>query len=177
MHFAPAKPRWRPLPVSPAFLISSGVSVSGQSRRLQLALAPETDRVTHVDSGVEAPDDSYPVEFKGMESLMGGTCPSSRVFLGKMSSAEKPSPFWHVEQTDAVEDANMGLAEIAVAVRVSAEIKGISQGRVHAKILSITFLLKSKSRLFSRCLSTAAPLKEETNFATIKKKTEKEKEE
>ena len=55
---------------------------------------------------------------------MGETCPSSSVFLGRLTSAEKPAPFWHVERTDAEEDANMGLAKITVAVRVSAEIRG-----------------------------------------------------
>ena len=112
------------MPVSPSSLISSGVSVSGPIRRLQLALAPETDKVTHVDPGDEAPKDSHPVEFEGMESLMGETCFSFRVFLGRLTSAEKPAPFWLVERTDAEEAANMGLAKITVAVWVSAEIRG-----------------------------------------------------
>ena len=59
-----------------------------------------------------------------MESLMGETCLSFRVFLGRIASAEKPAPFWHVERTDAEEDANMVQTTIAVAVRVSADIRG-----------------------------------------------------
>ena len=94
---------------SVASLISSGVSVSGPIRRLQLALAPETYKVTHVDPGDGAPNDSHPVEFEGMESHMGETCSSFRVFLGRLTSAKKPAPFWLVVRNNAEEIANMGL--------------------------------------------------------------------
>jgi hypothetical protein len=110
--------------VAPAFLICSGVSVSGLIERLCLALSPETDSVKHVDAGDEPAKDSHKVEFEGMTSLMGETCPYFRVFLGKLLSSEKAAPFWHVKPTDAEEDANMVLTKIAVAVRVSAEVRG-----------------------------------------------------
>ena len=89
-----------------------------------MAFAPETDSVKHVDAGDEPKPDSLPVAFEGMRSLMGENCPSFRIFLGKMMSSEKPSPFWHVKPTDAEEDANMIQTTIAVAVRVSADIRG-----------------------------------------------------
>jgi hypothetical protein len=110
--------------VALAFLICSGVSVAGRIERLHLALAPETDSVKHVDAGEEPKQDSIQVEFEGMRSLMGENCPSFRVFLGKMTNSERPAPFWHIKPTDAEEDANMVQTKIAVAVRVSAAIKG-----------------------------------------------------
>jgi hypothetical protein len=110
--------------VAPAFLICSGVSVAGLIERLHLGLAPETDSIKHVDAGAEPQPDSHQVEFEGMRSLMGETCPSFRVFLGKMMSTEKAAPFWHVKPTDAEEDANMVQTKIAVAVRVSADVRG-----------------------------------------------------
>ena len=95
---------------SVASLISSGVSVSGPIRRFQLALALETYNVTHVDPGDGAPNDSHRVEFEGMESLAGETCSSFRVFLGRLTSAKKPAPFWLVVRNNVEEAANMGLA-------------------------------------------------------------------
>ena len=42
---------------------------------------------------------------------------------------EKPVPFWHVKPTDVQEDANMELIQVAVAVGVSAEIRGRFKGQ------------------------------------------------
>ena len=161
----------------PASLISSGVSVSGRTRRLQLALAPETDNVTHGDPGDEAPKDSHPVEFEGMESVMGETCPSFRVFLGRLSSAEKPAPFWHVERTDAEEDANMGLAKIAVAVRVSAEIRGHYTSEGVCKNLGHYVSPDVEVQVILPLFVNSRSLEREDKLCYYNKKTEKEKEE
>ena len=72
----------------------------------------------------EPPKDGHHVEFEGLGSLMGEPCPSFRVFLGKLLSSDKAAPFWHVKPTDVEEDANMVLTTIAVAVRVSAAMRG-----------------------------------------------------
>ena len=110
--------------MAPAFLICSGVSVSGLIERLCLGLAHETDSVKHIDAGEEPAKDSHKVEFEGLRSLMGENCPSFRVFLGKLLSSDKAAPFWHVKPTDVEEHANMVLTTIAVAVRVSAAMRG-----------------------------------------------------
>ena len=100
-----------------------------------MALAPETDSVKHVDAGDEPAKDSHKVEFEGMGTLMGEPSPYFRVFLGKLASLEKAAPFWHVKPTDADEDVNMVLTKIAVAVRVSAEMRGEFSNQRAGKML------------------------------------------
>ena len=110
--------------MAPAFLICSGVSVSGPIARLCLALALETDQVKHVDASEEPARDAHKVEFENMASLMGSPCPSFRIYLGRLASSEKPAPFWHVKSTDVPEEANMELTPVAVSVQVSAAMTG-----------------------------------------------------
>ena len=110
--------------MAPAFLICSGVSVSGPIARLCLALAPETDQVKHVDAKEEPPKDAHKVEIENLKSLMGLPCPSFRIYLGRLGSAEKPAPFWHVKSTAVLEEANMELTHVAVTVQASAAMQG-----------------------------------------------------
>ena len=110
--------------MAPAFLICSGVSVSGRIARLCLALAPETDQVKHVDEKEKPPNDAHKVAFENMPSLMGSPCPSFRIYLARLGSSEKPAPFWHVKSTAVLEEANMELTHVAVTVQVSAAMRG-----------------------------------------------------
>ena len=110
--------------MAPAFLICSGVSVSGPIARLCLALAPETDQVKHVEEKDKPPNDAHKVAFENMPSLTASPCPSFRIYLCKLSSQERPAPFWHVKSTDVLEDANMELTKVAVNVQVSAAMRG-----------------------------------------------------
>ena len=107
-----------------AFLICSGVAVSGPIPGLCLALALETDRIIYVDEGKGVGKDDIRVIFENLDSFMGSPCDDLRIYLGRAGSSEKPAPFWHVKQTDAFEEANMETTDVAVTVHVSAEMHG-----------------------------------------------------
>ena len=68
------------------------------------------------------------MKVEGLGAILDN-CPSIDIYLGRLSSLEKPVPFWHVEPTDVQEDANMELIQVAVAVGVSAEIRGRFKGQ------------------------------------------------
>ena len=115
------------LPTAPAFLICSRVSVSGPIKPYCLALAPETDTPKHRDRTKEQPKDCHSVSVEGLGGLAGGS--RFDMYLPRaQATLEKPVPFWSVKPTQIQAEANMELIEVAVPVRVSAEIKGELKG-------------------------------------------------
>ena len=115
---------------APAFLICSGLSVSGRIKPFTLALVPETEAVKHRDYSKPQPKDllygnaaNHDVGLQGLEAIIED-CPSMNIYLGRQGNSEKPVPFWHVEPADDEDDANMKLIGVTVEVRVSAGILG-----------------------------------------------------
>jgi hypothetical protein len=115
---------------APAFLICSGLSVSGRIKPFTLALVPETEAVKHRDYSKPQPKDllygnaaNHDVGLQGLEAIIED-CPGMNIYLGRQGNSEKPVPFWHVEPADDEDDANMRLIGVTVEVRVSAGILG-----------------------------------------------------
>ena len=53
-----------------------------------------------------------------------GTPAPCRIYLGKVTSAEKPAPYWQVTQTPNRNEANMEEIKVEVTVSVSADLRG-----------------------------------------------------
>jgi len=88
-----------------------------------LALAPDTDTVKKLEPGKEPGKDDIRVTFENLEGYLG---PHSdcRVYLGKVSSPEKPSAYWQVNRTERQHEANMQKIEVAVTVSISGDLRG-----------------------------------------------------
>ena len=97
--------------------------MAGDIPRLTLALAPETDNVKRVAYDQEPGKDDIEVKFENLLQFLGTPAPC-RFFLGKVTHAEKPAPFWQVKGTPKRDEANMEVMQVAVAVSVGGELRG-----------------------------------------------------
>ena len=76
-----------------------------------------------MDSETEQDEDDIEVTSEGLCNFLGTPAPC-RIFLGKATSAEEPSPFWQASKTEAQDEANTVVMHVVVSVSFIGELQG-----------------------------------------------------
>ena len=66
---------------------------------------------------------------------MGTPDPPCRIYLGKVTSTEKPAAYWQVKQTPHRNEANMEAIDVEVTLGVSADLTGRIQAEGAGEML------------------------------------------
>ena len=110
--------------------------LEGALPRLKLALAPDTDKVKIVQFGDSVCEDDIEVTFMNLEAYLGAPAPC-RIFLGKMSSVEKPAPYWLVKATADKDEVNMEEFQMELTASTSATLKELHEDTLAAAELRV----------------------------------------
>ena len=111
--------------------------LGGDLPRLTLALAPDTDKVKIVQfADPDVSKDDIEVKFRNLEAYLGAPAPC-RIFLGKMSSVEKPAPYWLVKATADKDEVNMEEFQMELTASTSATLKELHEDTLAAAELRV----------------------------------------
>ena len=120
--------------------------LEGALPRLKLALAPDTDKVKIVQFGDSVCEDDIEVTFMNLEAYLGAPA-LCRIFLGKMSSVEKPAPYWLVKATADKDEVNMEEFQIELTASTSAKLKGLHDETLAAAELLVAVEAESEVKV------------------------------